>query len=93
MTMKIDTVGFNSVLQLCEFGGSEKLSCVSNNVIMVTNTQSQAQDNKDWDLSVSACNGLMPAGIAFSTPHDPTRGERLPTLEHAEVFLHSLYET
>ena len=42
MTMKIDTEGFNSVLQLCELDGSEKLFCVSNNVIMVTNTQSQA---------------------------------------------------
>ena len=42
MPMKIDTDGFNSVLQHCELGGAEKLSCVSNNVIMVTNTQSQA---------------------------------------------------
>ena len=35
---------------------SEELSSVSNNVIMVTNTQStRTADNKDWDLGGGGC--------------------------------------
>ena len=56
---------------------AEELFSVSNNVIMVTNTQStRPADNKDWDLVGGACNGLiLSAGRnCFLHPPDPTVG-------------------